>query len=169
MRRSPRHRVSLDELEALYRERLDAFCSVAASITGDRDAARDVVHTAFASAVQKRLTFKRKSRLETWIWSLVVNAARDHRRRVRPTHPLADESVDRASQNGNAEALTGEIERGILVLPERQRLALFLRYYADLDYQTIAETLGVAPGTVGALLHAAHETLRRELAEVNHE
>jgi DNA-directed RNA polymerase specialized sigma24 family protein len=58
MRRSPRHRVSLDELEALYRERLDAFCSVAASITGDRDAARDVVHTAFASAVQEASRFQ---------------------------------------------------------------------------------------------------------------
>jgi RNA polymerase sigma factor (sigma-70 family) len=50
-------------------------------------------------------------------------------------------------------------------LPERQRLALFLRYYADFDYQAIAETLGVSTGTVGAMLNAAHTALRRSLEE----
>jgi RNA polymerase sigma factor (sigma-70 family) len=52
-------------------------------------------------------------------------------------------------------------------LPERQRLALFLRYYADLDYQSIAATLGVAPGTVGATLNAAHAALRNSLKEAH--
>jgi RNA polymerase sigma factor (sigma-70 family) len=51
-------------------------------------------------------------------------------------------------------------------LPERQRLALFLRYYADLDYRTIADTLGIRPGTVAATLNAAHATLRSTLSEV---
>ena len=45
-------------------------------------------------------------------------------------------------------------------LPERQRTALFLRYYADLDYAAIAELLSIRPGTVGKLLHDARATLR---------
>jgi RNA polymerase sigma factor (sigma-70 family) len=51
-------------------------------------------------------------------------------------------------------------------LPPRQRAALFLRYYADLDYRSIAEVLGVEVGTVSATLSAAHATLRRVLKEV---
>jgi DNA-directed RNA polymerase specialized sigma24 family protein len=43
---------------------------------------------------------------------------------------------------------------------KRQRLALFLRYYADLDYASIAAALGVAEGTVGTTLNAAHAALR---------
>ena len=43
---------------------------------------------------------------------------------------------------------------------------LFLRYYADLDYATIADTLGIAAGTVAATLNAAHQALRRQLEEV---
>jgi RNA polymerase sigma factor (sigma-70 family) len=69
------------------------------------------------------------------------------------------------SANGarpDADAVLGEIGR----LPERQRLALFLRYYADLDYAAIADVLGVRPGTVAATLNAAHTTLRRRLEEV---
>jgi RNA polymerase sigma factor (sigma-70 family) len=53
-----------------------------------------------------------------------------------------------------------------VALPERQRLALFLRYYADLDYAAIAAALGISPGTVGALLHTARTSLRRTLEEV---
>jgi DNA-directed RNA polymerase specialized sigma24 family protein len=51
------------------------------------------------------------------------------------------------------------------LLPERQRLAVFLRYYADLDYASIAAALGIKGGTVAAALNAAHETLRRSLQE----
>lgn len=51
-------------------------------------------------------------------------------------------------------------------LPERQRLTVFLRYYADLDYRTIAEVLEVELGTVSAALAAAHAALRRSILEV---
>jgi DNA-directed RNA polymerase specialized sigma24 family protein len=43
---------------------------------------------------------------------------------------------------------------------------LFLRYYADLEYEAIAIALDVSPGTVGATLNAAHASLRRLLQEV---
>jgi DNA-directed RNA polymerase specialized sigma24 family protein len=51
-------------------------------------------------------------------------------------------------------------------LPERQRLAVFLRYYADLDYRAIADALEIEVGTVGATLAAAHRAIRRALSEV---
>jgi RNA polymerase sigma factor (sigma-70 family) len=51
-------------------------------------------------------------------------------------------------------------------LPERQRLVLFLRFYADMDYATIAELLGKSEGTVGASLNAARTTLPGLLEEV---
>jgi DNA-directed RNA polymerase specialized sigma24 family protein len=76
-----------------------------------------------------------------------VSDARD-----RPAHPA------RSGRVGPA--------RGQRALPERQRLALFLRYYADLDYEAIADALGVKAGTIAATLHAAHAALRRELLEV---
>ena len=56
--------------------------------------------------------------------------------------------------------------RGVVAgLPERQRTVLFLRYYADLEYDAIAEALGVAPGTVAATLSQARSSLRRKLEE----
>jgi len=75
-----------------------------------------------------------------------------------------DEAAAPATANGHRE--TGAVEAMVALLPERQRLALFLRYYADLDYDAIATALGIKPGTVAATLHAAHAALRRQLLEV---
>ena len=47
----------------------------------------------------------------------------------------------------------------VAALPERQRLAVYLRYYADLDYRAIAHVLGVEVGTVSATLSSAHQAL----------
>ena len=51
-------------------------------------------------------------------------------------------------------------------LPQRQRNALFLRFYLDFDYAAIAETLGIEVGTVSATLHAARAALAEQLQEV---
>jgi DNA-directed RNA polymerase specialized sigma24 family protein len=50
-------------------------------------------------------------------------------------------------------------------LPERQRLMVFLRYFADLDYRSIATALEVEIGTVSATLAAAHAALRHSYEE----
>src|SRR5260221_2052400 len=60
----------------------------------------------------------------------------------------------------------GSIRTWVAALPERQRLAVFLRYYADLDYRAIGTVLGVEVGTVSATLSAAHTTLRRDRKSV---
>ena len=52
------------------------------------------------------------------------------------------------------------------LLTERQREIVFLHYYADLDYAAIAAALAISPGTVGATLTAARQTLRGALQEV---
>lgn len=150
---------SLSEIEAVYRERFPEFRRVAAAIVGDRDAALDVVQDAFGRAIRRRKTFRGEGPLAAWIWRMVVNTARDYRRpRPRPAAPELE------WRNGEVES-TAALGVAIRLLPERQRLALFLRYYADLDYSAIAETLRVKPGTVAASLNAAHAALRRALEE----
>ena len=147
----------LAELEELYRSRLPEFRRVAAGIAGDRELGCDAVQEAFASAVRKRRTFRGTGTLEAWVWRIVVNAARDaRRRRPAPAEP------HEASSNGHAPVLPLDL------LTERQREIVFLHYYADLDYGAIAEALAISPGTVGATLNAARQTLRSALEEVQH-
>ena len=146
----------LEELEALYRSRLPEFRRVATAIAGDRELGCDAVQEAFARAVRKRRTFRGGGTLEAWVWQIVVNAARDARRR----RPVLAGPFDGAT-NGHAPVLPLDL------LTERQREVVFLHYYADLDYAAIADALAISPGTVGATLNAARRTLRRALEEVS--
>ena len=147
------------DLERLYRERYPVFLRVARATVRDEGAAADAVQDAFVEAVRNRRAFRGEGTLEAWVWRMVVNAARKRRRdlpeaAVEPAEP-------EASQNGFGDP----VRAAVALLPERQRLALFLRYYADLDYAAIAATLDVREGTVGATLHAAHAALREALKE----
>jgi RNA polymerase sigma factor (sigma-70 family) len=154
----------LGEIEAVYRAKFADFVAVAASVVGDRDAAREAVQDAFAGLVRGRRKFRGDAPVEAWAWRAVVNAAR------RKRWSYARESRARAaaaSSNGSVPPAEANSELAVLVaaLPERQRLALFLRYYADLDYRQIAAVLGVEVGTVSASLHAALKALRRALEQ----
>ena len=144
----------IDDLEQLYRLRRPEFCRAAAAIAGDRALGEDAVQEAFAKAVRRRRSFRGRGSLEAWVWQIVVNAARDAGRRARSEARLVDRSFQ---SNGSGPSLPFEL------LTDRQREVLFLHYYADLDYATIAEALGISPGTVGATLSNARAALRRAL------
>ena len=142
----------------MYRRRLSEFRRVATAITGSRDAGCDAVQDAFARAVHRREQFRGEGSLDAWLWRIVVREARDLSAR-RVDAPFDDEIDVEASGVGELGALVGE-------LPERQRLVLFLRYYADLDYAVIADALEISGGTVGATLSQARESLRRLMSKV---
>jgi RNA polymerase sigma-70 factor (ECF subfamily) len=146
-----------DEIEAVYREHFPRFLRIATAIVGDEDRAYDAVQEAFARALRHRRGFSGRGPLEGWLWRTVVNTARSARG-ARPVLAL--------SPNGRRPAEDESLRALIAELPERQRLALFLHYYADLEYEAIAEAMGITTGTVGATLNAARARLRVRLLEV---
>jgi RNA polymerase sigma factor (sigma-70 family) len=143
-------------IERIYRSDYRKFVRVALAVLRDEERAVDAVQEAFAAAVQKRRAFRGEGRLEAWIWRMVMNAALKEKAKPRP---LALGERDTTQPTDEPAAITHLVAG----LPERQRSALFLRYYADLDYDSIASALGISAGTVGATLNAAHASLRRAL------
>jgi RNA polymerase sigma-70 factor (ECF subfamily) len=151
----------LKEIEAVYRSHFPYFVQVATAIVGERELALEAVQDAFAGAVRGRRGFRGDGPLEAWIWRAVVNAAYNVRR-----HPGATkEHVEVPGEQSNGYE-GSEVGAQIALLPDRQKQALFLRYYADLDYRSIAAALGIEVGTVSATLSAAHASLRRTLGKV---
>jgi RNA polymerase sigma-70 factor (ECF subfamily) len=148
---------SIPELERVYRADFFRFVRVATAIAGDEESGADAVHDAFVQAVRKRRSYRGEGPIEGWVWRMVVNAAK---KRVRPAREV-DQVQLVPSENGFGDP----VRSVIAALPERQRLVLFLRYYADLEYEAIAATLDISPGTVGATLNAAHSALRSSLKE----
>ncbi len=150
---------SVNDLEILYRRSFHRFVRVAVAILHDEERAADAVQEAFATAVRRRRHFRGDGALEAWVWRIVVNSARGAAARELPKGLPEEWSDEQPSA-------VADIRAAVVRLPERQRLALFLRYYADLDYDAIAAALGVSVGTVGATLNAARANLRGLLEEV---
>jgi RNA polymerase sigma-70 factor (ECF subfamily) len=150
-------------LEQLYRSRYQRFLRLALALVGSREAAADVVQEAFARALRSRLEFRGEGSLESWVWRTVINLAHTHNQHLRPAFVIDSIDPARGGANGHAGEQWAELRAAVAALPERQRHALFLRHYADLSYEEIAEVLEVARGTVSATLHAAHATLARTL------
>jgi RNA polymerase sigma-70 factor (ECF subfamily) len=149
------------EIESLYGRDFAAFVRVCRAIVGDRERAVESVHDGFADAIRGLSGFRGDGSLEAWVWRAVVNAARKARRR-----PLVETFVlePQADQDLWSPRVLDPL---IVALPERQRIALFLRYYADLNYRQIAEAMDVEVGTVSAALAAAHRAVRESLTEVD--
>jgi RNA polymerase sigma-70 factor, ECF subfamily len=151
-------------LEAIYREHGPRFRRVARAITHDAEAAEDVVHEAFAIAILRQRSYRDSGDPVGWVWRIVVNTALSRRRRRRVEELILRREVGRA-EPPEVDADGVRVRRCVARLPKRQKLALFLHYYADLDYEAIAGVLEISPGTVGKLLWDARTTLRRMLDE----
>jgi RNA polymerase sigma-70 factor, ECF subfamily len=146
------------ELEDLYRRRHGAFQVMLASVTGSVESARDVVQEAFAQALRDQNGFRGDGSLEGWVWRIALrvaigsNGSRELAVDEVPEVAFVDESPDQTL----AAAVQG--------LSPQRRMAIFLRYFADLSYAQIADVLGIAEGTVAATLSQAHQQLAAELS-----
>lgn len=144
-----------EAIELLYRTRFNAFLTVVASSIGDRDAARDVVQEAFARALRARGGLRDPGALEAWVWRIVLRAAHERRGdgyRTIVVDELGDPVLDDPERDP-------ELVEAFRRLSPRRRLVVFLRYFADLSYEQIAEVCDVSPGTVAATLAQARSEL----------
>jgi RNA polymerase sigma-70 factor (ECF subfamily) len=145
------------DLEELYRRKNAAFQRMLASVTGGVESARDVVQEAFAQALRDQESFRGTGSLEGWVWRIAFRIAigskgsRELAVDELPEMAFVDESGDPA------------LAAAVRELPPQRRLAIFLRYFADLSYVEIAEVLGIAEGTVAATLSQAHAELAERL------
>ena len=145
------------DLEDLYRRRHGAYQVMLASVTGSVDSARDVVQEAFARALQYQHGYDGQRSLEGWVWRIAFRVAIDS----HGSHELAVDEVPEVAFVDESRDPT--LAAAVRELPPQRRMAIFLRYFADLSYAEIGETLGIAEGTVSPTLSKAHRQLSAAL------
>jgi RNA polymerase sigma-70 factor (sigma-E family) len=139
---------------ALYREHATGLIRLAVVMLGDRPTAEDVVQEAFCGLYRRWAHLSDPAKSLPYVRSAVLNGCRTViRRRSRHNGRLAAEP---AAASAEHDALLGEEHRaviqGVRKLPPRQREALVLRYFMDLDVAEIAQSMGISPGTVKSTL-----------------
>src|SRR5262249_17474002 len=126
-RRAPLAEDVLPAIEQAYRDHYRRFLALSVAMLGDRERGRDAVQEAFARALRSRGDLGGVASLDAWLWQTLVNVCRVEAR--RPFSPL-DEAPEPVLNWQPADVF--DVRAVIAALPERQRLVLFLRHYADL-------------------------------------
>jgi len=144
-------------LSSLYRERYAPMVRLGTLLLGSQHIAEEVVQDCFLR-LQPR--FETLDDPAGYLHRSVVNGCRSVMRRQRRERDHLRATPGVASELGARELLDA-----LGVLPERQRAALVLRYYADLPGSEIASILGCREGTVKSLIHRGLAKLREVIVE----
>jgi RNA polymerase sigma factor (sigma-70 family) len=154
------------EFAAFYKEAKDDCLRTVTAVVGNCELAEDLVAEAFSKAWASWAKVVNHPVPRAWIVRTALNARVSWWRRFRHElfvgdwlegqQPSYEDTFDRFPDD--------QIMTAIRALPQRQCEVLALRIFLDLDTETTARSLGIAPGTVTAHLARATRALRDCLA-----
>jgi len=160
-----------EAIAGLYELHAVAMIRLGVVMLGDRAAAEDVVQEAFCGLFRHWARLSDPAKALPYLRSSVLNGCRSALRRRRTRHDrMAGGAPGRdTAESAEASALLGEEHREVLAalrgLPARQREALVLRFYLELDEPEIAMVMGVSQGTVKSTTSRALAALGRQVRE----
>jgi RNA polymerase sigma-70 factor (ECF subfamily) len=158
--------------------------NLAARLLGDGEEAREVAQNVFLHVYRKLAQFEGRSTLRTWIYRITVNQCHNRRRWWKRRRKEKEEPLDELASGPQAFRLADErpesnpyhqarlreraqrLQQALLRLSFDHRVVLVLREIEGQSCEGIAQTLGVAVGTVKSRLARAREALRSRLMEV---
>lgn len=164
--------------EILLAKHRGPIVSYLTRMVGDQAIAEELAQETFLRVYRARDGYEPTAKFTTWLYRiatrLALNSIRDRR------HERGRLSFDQPRENApdlepvdvraNSEqrlvdaARLDAIRQAIATLPEKQRAAVLLHKYQELDYGRIAAALGCSVPAVKSLLFRAYETLRERLA-----
>jgi RNA polymerase sigma-70 factor, ECF subfamily len=146
----------------------------------NRAISEELAQEVFLRVYRSRETYEATAKFTTWLFRIATHVAlnwlRD-RKQERSQESLDEEEdgkparhvADRAplvEQRMVAEVKAEEIRRAVSVLPEKQRAAVLMHKYEEMEYAQIAAVLSCSESAVKSLLFRAYETLRARLAHM---
>jgi RNA polymerase sigma-70 factor, ECF subfamily len=144
--------------------------------------AEELAQEVFLRVYRSRTGYEPSAKFTTWLYRIATNLAVNHARDTRHERPentvrldepdqetgttpdLADDSLSAEEQILKRERLAA-IRSVVNALPERQRVAVIMHKYQQMDYREIAGVLKLSESATKSLLFRAYETLREQLKE----
>jgi RNA polymerase sigma-70 factor (ECF subfamily) len=170
---------AFDYLVQKYRRPLVSFMY---RMARNSAAAEDLAQEVFLRVYRSRQTYEASAKFTTWMYRIATNLAVNHARDTRHERPEVTVSLDEpdeetgttldvADSTITAEETLLRRERMLAIrskvesLPERQKLAVIMHKYQQMDYKQIADVLKLSESATKSLLFRAYETLREQLKE----
>jgi RNA polymerase sigma-70 factor (ECF subfamily) len=164
---------SRDAQATLLRSLQDVWFRLAVSLLRNQDLAQDAVQESALRFLKALPAFRGESQLQTWSLGIVINVAREMRRKSRDPSENQDLRMTAMRSQSDASDLktmayedSDNLRKALQDLPERQREALVLRFFEDLSVDDTAAAMNCAPGTVKATVHQAIRALKEKLKQL---
>jgi RNA polymerase sigma-70 factor (ECF subfamily) len=171
---------AFEELVENYQNRL---IGVMHHLVGNLSEAEDLAQEAFLRVYRARKKYRARSKFSTWLFTiannLALNSLRSRQRRPagplnlrdsgplgpRPAESLARDKTNQPVQNIQQRELAAIIQQALEGLNERQRMAVVLNKFEDMNYAEIAEVMSLTTKAVKSLLNRARTNLRSALSD----
>jgi RNA polymerase sigma-70 factor (ECF subfamily) len=171
---------AFEELVELYQNRLVA---VLHHLLGNPEEAEDLAQEVFLRVYRSRSRYRPRAKFSTWLFTiannLALNALRTRQRKPvvnldvhdsgplgpRPAEQLVRDRNHQPMQHMQQQELAAIIRQALDGLNERQRVAVVLNKFEDMNYAEIAEVMGLSVKAVKSLLSRARMNLRQSLQD----
>ena len=160
-----------EALGILFDRHRNMVYRTALMITGDHQAADDLLQDVFLRLYRFADHIDRERPLEPWLYRMTANLSytwvKRNRRWFHPLEDIADWLIGSTKNSPHDVAEMHDdwhqVEKAVLALPLQQRMVVVLYYLNDLSLQEIADILEIPVGTVKSRLHYGRETLKKSL------
>ncbi len=168
------------EIVELFQHRL---VTILHHLVGNLEEAEDLAQEVFLRVYRNRKKYHPKAKFSTWLFTiannLALNTLRSRQRKPvvrlepndsgplgpRPAEQLLHDSSAVPTKRMQQQELTHVIQQALDALNERQRMAVVLNKFEDMNYAEIAEVMGLTVKAVKSLLSRARENLRMALKD----
>jgi RNA polymerase sigma-70 factor, ECF subfamily len=159
-----------DAFEMIIRTHSRALFAIAYGILQNKEEAEDAVQDALVKTWKSRWRVRDPEKFPAWLSTVVRHRARDvfRRRRAEPLgqnlegHTPSCPTFPRLTRADTTD-LDQQLHSALAALPELYRSALTLRYFEEMDYQTIENLLGLSNGALRGILGRALASMRKQL------
>jgi len=152
-----------EAFEMIIRTHSRALFAIAYGVLQNREEAEDVVQDSLVKAWKTRWRVRDAEKFPAWLATIARHRAHDIFRK-RHTVSLSNETIEATESHPvNTTAIDQQLHSALAALPELHRTALTLRYFEEMDYRTIENTLGLTNGALRGILGRALASMRKQL------
>jgi RNA polymerase sigma-70 factor (ECF subfamily) len=149
-------------------------------MTRNQAVAEELAQEVFLRVYRSRQTYRAEAKFSTWLYRIATNLGVNHARDTKSertahtvyldqpdpetgTSPDVPDSTPSIEQDLVREERMSAIRQHVMALPERQRTAVLMHKYQDMDYKEIGAILKLSESATKSLLFRAYQTLRENL------
>ena len=142
--------------------------------------AEELAQEVFLRVYRSRESYRAEAKFSTWLYRIATNLAVNHARDTKGERTAQTLELDRTDEESGItpevadsdpnveqrmlrEERMAAIRAEIAALPERQRMAVLMHKYQEMDYRQIGEVLELSESATKSLLFRAYQTLRERL------